>query len=126
MAFKMKGFSPFTKKDDKKEYEPQTKTVGYKGGRHTDMMPQTQRDKASITRLEGEIEGILDNEYMEAKDRGDKSAIKRYERRMLNLKKSIEDKGGKYTHVDMSNFGKSNKKKNKKESIYGSEGGYGR
>ena len=29
MAFKMKGFSAFTKKTDK-DYEPQTKTRGYK------------------------------------------------------------------------------------------------
>ena len=113
MAFKMKGFSAFTKTDDKKkDYEPQTKTRGYKNptkkGHHThpDMMPQTKRDKASIGQLEGEIEGIYDNEYSEAKNRGDKSAIKRYERRMLNLKKSIENKGGKYTHVNMSGFGK--------------------
>ena len=113
MAFKMKGFSAFTKTDDKKkDYEPQTKTRGYKNptkkGHHThpDMMPQTKRDKASIGQLEGEIEGIYDNEYSEAKNRGDKSAIKRYERRMLNLKKSIENKGGKYTHVNMSGFRK--------------------
>tara|TARA_Y100000004_G_scaffold76445_1_gene86002 strand:+ start:126 stop:425 length:300 start_codon:yes stop_codon:yes gene_type:complete len=99
MAYKQKGWSPFTQK---KEYEPQTKTSKGDPG----MMPQTKRDKVSIGRLEGEIEGIFDNEYMEAKDRGDKSAIKRYERRMLNLKKSIEDKGGKYTHINMSKFGK--------------------
>jgi len=102
MAFKMKGYSAFTKK---KEYEPQTQTRGYKGSEHTDMTPQTERGKMSIGRLEGEIEGIFDNEYMEAKERGDNSAIKRLEKRMLNLKKQIENKGGKYTHVNMKNFG---------------------
>ena len=72
MAFKMKGFSAFTKKTKKeyepqtkredKEYEPQTKTRGYKSelkkGHHThpDMMPQTEMHKADISRLEGEIE----------------------------------------------------------------------
>ena len=113
MAFKMNGYSAFTKTDDeKKDYKPQTRTRGYKSdikkGHHTstDIMPQTKRDKASIGRLEGEIESIYDNVYMEAKNRGDKSAIRRYERRMLNLKKSIENKGGKYTHINMSGFGK--------------------
>ena len=101
MAFKMKGFSAFTKK---KDYEPQTKTRGYKGSEHTDSTPQTKRQKMSIERLEGEIEGIFDNEYMEAKERGDKSEIARYERQMLNLKKEIEKRGGKYTHVNMSKF----------------------
>ena len=111
MAFKMKGYSPFTKKKDTMDYEPQTKTRGYKDptkkGHHTstDMTPQVERQKMDIGSLEGQIEGIFDNEYMEAKERGDKSAIKRLERRMLNLKKEIENKGGKYTHVNMSNFG---------------------
>ena len=102
MAYKQVGFTPFTKK---KEYEPQTETRGYKGSEHTDMTPQTKRQKMSIDRLEGQIEGIFDNEYMEAKERKDKAAIKRLERRMLNLKKEIENKGGKYTHVNMKNFG---------------------
>jgi len=131
MGFKMKGFSAFTKKSAykdleadldnrnlkkkrelnyepqsamKKEYEPQTKTRGYKGSEHTDSTPQVQMQKKKIVALEGEIEGIFDNEYMEAKDRGDKSEIKRYQKQMLKLKKEIEHKGGKYTHVDMSSF----------------------
>tara|TARA_Y100000593_G_C4166114_1_gene264503 strand:- start:342 stop:662 length:321 start_codon:yes stop_codon:yes gene_type:complete len=106
MAFKMRGFSAFTNKNSAftkkdKDYEPQTKTSKGDPG----MVPQTEREKMSITRLEGEIEGIYDNEYKEAKDRGDKTAMKRYERRMLNLKKEIEKKGGKYTHINMSKFG---------------------
>ena len=121
MAFKMNGWSAFTKKDKEyipqsqrkdKEYEPQTKTRGYKSqikkGHHThpDMMPQTEIDKADVSRLEGEIEGIFDNEYMEAKERGDKSAIKRYEQDMLKLKRELKRRGVDYTHVDMSAFKK--------------------
>ena len=90
---------------DSKGYEPQTKTRGYKGGEHADMMPQTQIDKADTGRLEGEIMGIYDNEYMEAKERGDKSAIKRFEQNMLKLKREIKNKGGKdESGVNMSNF----------------------
>ena len=93
MAFKMKGYTPFTKK---KEYEPQTKTRGYgdptKKGHHThpDMTPQTKRTKMSIGELKGEMYGIMDNELAEARERGDKSAIKRYEERISNLRKEIK------------------------------------
>ena len=106
MAFKMKGFSAFTKKtDDKKEYPPQTKTRGWKGGETADMMPQTEMDKADVGRLEGEIMGIYDNEYHEAKEDGDTSAQKRLEQRMLKLKREIERRGGKdESGVDMSDF----------------------
>lgn len=122
MAFKMKGFSAFTKKTDKdyepqtkaggreyedrvrrsdldekgkkifdsKGYEPQTKTRGYKGSEHTDSTPQTAMQKMPLYRLEGELDGIMDNEYMEAKDRGDKSEIARYESQMNKLKKEIQ------------------------------------
>ena len=91
MAFKMKGFSAFTKKtDDKKEYEPQTQTRGYKGSEHTDSTPQTEMQKMPLYRLEGELDGIMDNEYMEAKERGDKSEIARYESQMNKLKKEIQ------------------------------------
>ena len=43
-----------------------------------------------LYRLEGELDGIMDNEYMEAKERGDKSEIARYEAQMKKLKKEIE------------------------------------
>ena len=95
MAFKMAGYSPYTKK---KEYEPQTKTRGYKDptkkGHHThpDMTPQTKRQKMSIARLEGEIYGIMDNELAEARERGDESAVKRYEQRIANLRKEIKSR----------------------------------
>ena len=46
----------------------------------------------SITRLQGEIDGIMDNELAEARERGDKSAIKRYEKRIANLRKEIKSR----------------------------------
>ena len=97
MAYTQSGWSPFTKKK-KKEYEPQTKTRGYKDptkkGHHThpDMIPQTERQKMSVGRLEGEMWGVMDNELFEARERGDKSAIKRYEKRISNLRKEIKYK----------------------------------
>ena len=89
MAFKLKGFTAFTKKTDK-DYEPQTQTRGYKGSEHTDSTPQVEMQKMSLDRLEGELHGIMDNEYMEAKERGDKSEIARYESQIKKLKKEIE------------------------------------
>ena len=89
MGFKMKGFTPFTKK---KEYEPQTKTRGYKGSEHTDSTPQSKMQKMSIDRLKGEMHGIMDNEYMEAKQRGDKSEIARYKSQINKLKKEIKSR----------------------------------
>ena len=100
MAFKMAGFSAFTKKEEK-EQVPQTIT---RGDISSDIMPQTERDKASIDELEGEIESIFDNEYSEAKDDNDTAAMKRYEKMMLKIKNEIEDRGGEYTHIDMSKF----------------------
>ena len=85
----MRGFTPFTKK---KDYEPQTKTRGYKGSEHTDSTPQSKMQKMSIDRLEGETHGIMDNEYMEAKERGDKSEIARYESQINKLKKEIKSR----------------------------------
>ena len=98
----MKGFSAFTKPDDKKEQVPQTTT---RKTTSTDIMPQTEIDKVDTDRLEGEIMGIFDNEYSEAKDDNDTAAMKRYEKQMLKLKKEIENRGGKdESGVDMSNF----------------------
>ena len=114
MAFKQKGWSAFTQK---KEYEPQTKYRGYKSdtkkGHHThlDLTPQTKLHKMDEGTLEGHIEGKFDNEYKEALDSGDKTRIKREEDQMLRHKKELESKGEKYTHVDMSDFGKKKKKK---------------
>ena len=106
MAFKQKGWSGFTQK---KEYEPQTKYRGYKGSTHTDITPQTKLHKMDKDELEGHIEGKFDNEYKEALDSGDKARIKRAEDQMLRYKKELKSKGEKYTHVDMTDFGKKKK-----------------
>tara|TARA_X000001388_G_C2221807_1_gene119555 strand:+ start:1142 stop:1444 length:303 start_codon:yes stop_codon:yes gene_type:complete len=100
MAFKMKykkGGFPF-KKDE--EYTPQSKSYS------PDLTPQTDLGKMDVGELEGHIEGTFDNEYFDAKQDGKKDLMKKYENRMLRYKKEIEDRGGKYTHVDMSKFGK--------------------
>ena len=110
MAFKMKGFSPFNKKN-KKEYEPQTKYRGYKGGTHTDITPQTKLHKMDSDYIEGHIEGKFDNEYFEALQSGDKGRIRRQENQMLRYKKELDNRGKKYTHVDMTDFGKKKKKR---------------
>ena len=102
MAFKMKGFSPFTQKDDKKEQVPQTTT---RKMIDTDIMPQTEVNKADTTELEGKIMRIFDNEYSEAEDDNDTAAMKRYEKQMLKLRKEIENRGGKdESGINMSNF----------------------
>jgi len=90
MAFKMR--SPF-KKDT--EYEPQTKTRGYKNSEHTDSTPQTQMEKMSAVELEGEMHGIMDNEYMEAKERGDESEIARYEAQISKFENEINKRKNK-------------------------------
>jgi len=96
MAFKMRGFSAFTKKD---EYKPQTET---RKNIVEDKTPQLR----DIGALEGQIEGIYDNEYVEARENGDKKAMLKYENQMLKLKQRIANMGENYTHIDMSNFGK--------------------
>ena len=81
--------SAMPKKTDK-EYEPQTQTRGYKGSEDTDSIPQTEMQKMNLDKLEGELYSIMDNEYMEAKERGDKSEIARYESQINKLEKEIE------------------------------------
>ena len=118
MAFKMKGFSAFTKKTDK-DYEPQTKA----GGREyedkvrrsdldeegkkifdskekvpqtkafvPDMIPQAELLKMDLDDLEDAREAIFNNEYSDAKDDNDTSRIKLLEGRMAKLDKLIEEK----------------------------------
>ena len=129
MTFKMKGFSAFTKKTDEeyvpqsqrkdKEYEPQSqidpkdipppsvKEDKVSMRAYYDIMPQTEIDKADVGRLEGEITGIFDNQYHEAKEDNDTKAMKRYEKQMLKLKKEIESRGAKdESGVNMSAFKK--------------------
>ena len=126
MAFKMAGFSAFTKKDkeyvpqsqrENEEYKPQSqidpkdipppsvKEDKASMRAYYDIMPQTEIDKADIDRLEGEITSIFDNQYHEAKEDNDTKAMKRYEKQMLKLKKEIESRGAKdESGVDMSDF----------------------
>ena len=115
MAYKQKGFTAFTKKDDnkkkRKEYEPQTVYRGYKGSEYTDLTPQTERQKMDSDYLKGHIEGKFDNEYREALDSGDKTRIAREESQMLKYKKELDNRGVKYDYVDMTDFGKKKKKK---------------
>ena len=116
MAFKMGGWSLFSKKK-KKEYEPQTQYRGYKShvkkGHHThlDLTPQTQLHKMDSDYIEGHIEGKFDNEYFEALQSGDKGRVRKQENQMLRYKKELDDRGVKYTHVDMTDFGKKKKKR---------------
>ena len=111
MAFKMRGFSAFTKKtDDKEEYTPQStdkdKKESYPQSKYNpEMTPQSNLSKMSIGELEGHIEGTFDNEYFEAKQDKNEMLMKRYERRMLKYKKELDRRGENYTHIDMSNFG---------------------
>jgi len=105
--------SPMAQAKKRKEYEPQTQYRGYKGAQHTDLTPQTERQKMHSDYLEGHIEGKFDNEYYEALQSGDKTRIAREEGQMLKYKKELDHRGVKYDHVDMTDFGKKKKKKNK-------------
>ena len=83
MAFKMAGFSAFTKKEDK---TPQSKTfVG-------DMIPQTELNKMDLVDLEDARENIFNNAYEDAKADNNTSTIKLLEGRMDKLDKLIEQK----------------------------------
>jgi len=86
MAFKMKGFSAFTKNEG---YKPQT-LKNKQGGR--DMIPQTELLKMDLDDLEDAREAIFNNEYSDAKDDNDTSRIKLLEERMAKLDKLIDEK----------------------------------
>ena len=111
MAFKMNGFSAFTKKTDSREYEDKVKrsdldeegkkifdSKGYtpqtqrnkQGGR--DMIPQTELLKMDLDDLEDSREQIFNNEYSDAKSDNDTSRIKLLEGRLAKLDKLIEEK----------------------------------
>ena len=118
MAFKMKGYSAFTKKEEK-EYEPQTKAGGreyedkvrrsdldeegkkifdskeYEPQSKTfvgDMIPQTELNKMDLEDLEMERENIFNNAYEDAKADNNTSTIKLLEGRMGKLDKLIDEK----------------------------------
>ena len=86
MAFKMAGFSAFTKN---KGYKPQT-LINKIGGR--DMIPQTELLKMDLDDLEDAREAIFNNEYHDAKEDNDTSRIKLLEGRLAKLDKLIEEK----------------------------------
>jgi hypothetical protein len=89
MAFKMAGFSAFTKKHDK-DIRPQSQRDQADSGR--DMIPQTELLKMDLDDLEAHREIIFNNEYSDAKDDNDTSRIKLLEGRMDKLDKLIEEK----------------------------------
>ena len=98
MAFKMNGFSAFTKKE-KTGYTPQTQD---KSGRTaTDYIPQTQLHKLDSGEIEGYIDAMYENEYSEAVDDGDTSKVKLLMGRMKKYKKELESRGEKYTNYDI-------------------------
>ena len=86
----------FKKKDDTKLPSDSTLTI----------------NTADSDRLEGEILGIYDNEYNEAKMDKDSTKIKSLENLMLKMKNKVIERGdGELftkgsSHIDMSNFGK--------------------
>ena len=89
MAFKMRGYSAFTKKEG---YMPQTQK-NKQGGR--DMIPQTKLNKMDLEDLESHREAIFNNEYHDAKDDNDTSRIKLLKGRLTKLDKLIKQKRSK-------------------------------
>ena len=85
MAFKMNGFSAFTKKTDK-DIVPRSKAFV------DDMIPQTEINKMDLDDLETHREAIFNNEYEDAKADNNTSRIKLLEGRMAKLDKLIDEK----------------------------------
>ena len=85
MAFKMAGFSAFTKQTDK-DITPETKTFV------SDMIPQAELNKMDLDDLEMHREAIFNNEYSDAKADNNTSRIKLLEGRMAKLDKLIDEK----------------------------------
>jgi len=76
--------------------------------------------KTDTDRIEGEILGIYDNEYNEAKQDKDLKKIKQLEKRMLKLRNIVVKRGDgelftkNKSHIDMSKFNSPNKMKGNK------------
>ena len=76
--------------------------------------------KTDTDRIEGEILGIYDNEYNEAKQDKDLKKIKQLEKRMLKLRNTVIKRGDgelftkNKSHIDMSKFNSPNKMKGNK------------
>ncbi len=86
MAFKMAGFSAFTKNGDE---TPQSKA--YVRG----MTPQTELLKMDLDDLEDQREAIFNNEYEDAKSDNNTGRMKLLEGRMAKLDKLIDEKRSK-------------------------------
>ena len=89
MAFKMAGFSAFTKNGDDKDIVPRSKAFV------PDMIPQTELNKMGLDDLEHQREAIFNNEYEDAKSDNNTGRMKLLEGRMAKLDKLIDEKRSK-------------------------------
>ena len=113
MAFKMKGFNPGKGTGmDKAQSSFKLRTNKKIDGKEV--------KKTDSDRIEGEILGIYDNEYNEAKQDKDLKRIKQLEKRMLKLRDTVVKRGDgelftkNKSHIDMSKFNSPNKMKGNK------------
>jgi hypothetical protein len=113
MAFKMKGFNPGKGTGmDKAQSSFKLRTNKKIDGKRV--------KKTDSGRIEGEILGIYDNEYNEAKQDKDLKRIKQLEKRMLKLRNTVVKRGDgelftkNKSHIDMSKFNSPNKMKGNK------------
>ena len=113
MAFKMKGFNPGKGTGmDKAQSSFKLRTGNKIDGKKV--------NKTDTDRIEGEILGIYDNEYNEAKQDKDLKRIKQLEKRMLKLRNTVIARGDgelftkNKSHIDMSKFNSPNKMKGNK------------
>ena len=103
MAFKMKGFNPGKGTGmDRAQSSFKLRTDKKIDGKKV--------KKTDTDRIEGEILGIYDNEYNEAKQDKDLKRIKQLEKRMLKLRNTVVKRGDgelftkNKSHIDMSKF----------------------
>ena len=113
MAFKMKGFNPGKGTGmDRAQSSFKLRTNKKIDGKRV--------KKTDSVRIEGEILGIYDNEYNEAKQDKDLKRIKQLEKRMLKLRDTVVKRGDgelftkNKSHIDMSKFNSPNKMKGNK------------
>lgn len=113
MAFKMKGFNPGKGTGmDRAQSSFKLRTDKKIDGKRV--------KKTDSSRIEGEILGIYDNEYNEAKQDKDLKRIKQLEKRMLKLRDTVVKRGDgelftkNKSHIDMSKFNSPNKMKGNK------------
>ena len=82
MAFKMKGFSPFTKNGDDGKSTPGAIAAIEKISKENPNI-----DKIGL--LEGEMNSIIDNDLQEAMDDGDKQLVAKLKAKISNIEKQI-------------------------------------